>query len=698
MDAIFTNDFYYLGLIVLFPLIGALINGLFGSKLPSKLVDFVACGAMLLAFMTSILSVLIFSRSQEPMLTYTAYQWIYTGSFNADIAFLLDPLSSVMILIITGVGFLIHLYSTSYMSEDPGKWKYFTYLNLFVFAMLLLVLGKNLLVTFIGWEGVGACSYLLIGFWYSDDEKAAAGQKAFIVNRVGDFAFILGIILLYTETGTFDYVELHQMATNAATAAKLAPIALPVVLLIFIGCTGKSAQIPLYTWLPDAMAGPTPVSALIHAATMVTSGVFLLSRLNGLVTLTFEAMWVIAIIGALTAFFAATIALVQNDIKKVLAYSTVSQLGYMFLAIGVGSFTGAVFHLMTHAFFKALLFLGSGSVIHAMGGEQDIRKMGGLKKWMPVTSKTFLIGCIAIAGVPFFSGFFSKDLILWNAWSNTHVFQIQGAFEGLPTIESLTNTVLPAVESQAMLEVATPTFIIHHLVFVLGLLTALMTAFYMFRLYFLTFEGECRADEDTKAHLHESPVAITIPLSVLAVLSVVGGWTGWPHVVSYWFKDNQKVADGMLAFEHWLAPVFDTSMTYRIVNRFGEHYKPYEWASMGFGTTAAILGISLAFIFYIKRPDLPGRIVESVGALYKVLEDKYKIDEIYDIAFVNRTVDAGKVSYAFDRNILDGVLVNGVGFFANAFGQILRYLQGGDVQKYATYIVLAIVMAFFALT
>jgi len=697
MDAIFTNDFYYLGLIVLFPLIGALFNGLFGSKLPSKLVDLVACGAMLLAFFTSILSVLIFAKSGEPHLTYTAYQWMYTGSFSADLAFMLDPLSSVMILIITGVGFLIHVYSTSYMSEDPAKWRYFAYLNLFVFAMLLLVLGKNLLVTFIGWEGVGACSYLLIGFWYTDDEKAKAGQKAFIVNRVGDFAFILGILLLYSETGTFDYIELHAMATDSVAALALAPIALPVVLLIFIGCTGKSAQIPLYTWLPDAMAGPTPVSALIHAATMVTSGVFLLSRLNGLVTLSFEAMWVIALIGAFTAFFAATIALVQNDIKRVLAYSTVSQLGYMFLAIGVGSFTGAVFHLMTHAFFKALLFLGSGSVIHSMGGEQDIRKMGGLKKYMPVTRWTFLLGCFAIAGFPLFAGFFSKDLILWNAWSHAHVFQIIGAFEGQPTIDYLTNTIAPAIQSGAILEIGIGTAFIHHLVFILGLLTALMTAFYMFRLYFLTFEGECRADEKTKSHLHESPTAITLPLFVLAILSVVGGWTGWPHVMSYWFKSRPAVADTMLAFEHWLAPVFETSMTYRIANRFGDHYAPYEWASVGMGTSAGLLGIGLAYVFYVKRPDLPARIVESLGMGYRILVAKYKIDEFYDGTFVRGTVLAGKGSYKFDGGILDGLLVNGVGFFAAAGGQILRHLQGGDVQKYATYIVLALVLAFIAL-
>ncbi len=400
---LYQDQFYYLGLIVLMPLIGALINGIIGAKLPRKFVDVIACGSILMSFFFSLISIKALVENATHVknaegvvetvyghLSYTAYHWIYAGDFGVDLAFMLDPLTSLLLLLITGVGFLIHLYSVGYMADDPSKWRYFSYLNLFCFAMLLLVLGKNMLVTFIGWEGVGLCSYLLIGFWYTDDEKAAAGQKAFIVNRVGDFAFLVGMFILYYETQTLDYIQLKEFATNAALIQQIAPVAWLIVLFMFIGCTGKSAQIPLYVWLPDAMAGPTPVSALIHAATMVTSGVFLLSRLNWLVTISYEVMAVIAWVGALTAFFAATIAITQNDIKKVLAYSTVSQLGYMFLAVGVGSFTAAVFHLMTHAFFKALMFLGSGSVIHAMHHEQDMRKMGGLKKYMPVTSKTFL--------------------------------------------------------------------------------------------------------------------------------------------------------------------------------------------------------------------------------------------------------------------------------------------------------------------
>jgi NADH-quinone oxidoreductase subunit L len=691
-----SNDFYYLGLIVLFPLIGAFINGLFGAKLPKSWVGFIATGAMLASFFTAIMSVIVFHESGQPHVTYTVYEWIHTGSLHLDLAFLLDPLSSVMILVITGVGFLIHLYSTSYMAEDPAKWRYFAYLNIFVFAMLLLVLGKNMLVTFIGWEGVGACSYLLIGFWYTDDEKAAAGQKAFIVNRVGDFAFILGILLLYTETGTFDYLEINAMLASTAGAAKLAPIAIPAVLLIFIGCTGKSAQIPLYTWLPDAMAGPTPVSALIHAATMVTSGIFLLSRLNGLVTMSWEVMAVIALVGAFTAFFAATIAFVQTDIKKVLAYSTVSQLGYMFLAIGCGSFVGAVFHLMTHAFFKALLFLGSGSVIHAMGGEQDIRKMGGLKKYMPVTRMTFLIGCVAIAGLPLMgAGFFSKDLILWSAVSNVHIGQIAGIFSGLPDVSFLTTQVVPAIAQGAPLEVMMPWKIIYGLVTVLGFVTAGMTAFYMFRLYFLTFEGECRADDHTKKHLHESPMAITIPLTVLAILSIIGGWTGWPHVLAHLAPPSAE--HFMLAFEHWLAPVFELSSKYRMANAYGADYGKQELLSMLAGSVMAISGVALAYLFYLKRPSYARGAAEKYRTLHETLMNKYYVDEAYNFLFVRGTINAGKASYEADQKIIDGLMVDGTGFMARSFGEILRHLQGGDVQKYAVYLVLAITVAFMTL-
>lgn len=551
--------------------------------------------------------------------------------------------------------------------------------------MLLLVLGKNMLVTFIGWEGVGACSYLLIGFWYTDMEKAQAGQKAFIVNRIGDFAFLLGMFLLYWETNTVDYLELAQLSTTASSAVSIFGVATPAVILIFIGCTGKSAQIPLYTWLPDAMAGPTPVSALIHAATMVTSGVYLLARLNHIVTLAPVAMLIISIVGALTAFFAATIALVQTDIKKVLAYSTVSQLGYMFIGIGVGSFVGAIFHLMTHAFFKALLFLGSGSVIHANSDEQDIRKMGGLKKYMPVTHLTFLIGCIAISGFPLLSGFFSKDLILWGAFSNMHTFFLEGV--DTSSIQYLTDVVAaPLASDTARVALFWPK-VIHIAVFVLGLATAGLTAFYMFRLYILTFLGEFRGTAETKAHLHESPMTMTIPLAVLAVLALIGGYTGWPHFIAHathW--------EWMLFFEHWFDPVFAASNEYRLTNRLGDHAVLWEVFATGISSIVAISGIALAFAFYRWYPGVPKWVVDRARALHRILDSKYKIDELYDATFVNGTILFGKAQYLFDQYVVDA-LVNAFGFFGEAAGRILRNLQSGDVQRYATYIVFAVVLA-----
>ncbi len=689
------TNFHYLGLIVLLPLLGGLINGIIGAKLPKTLVDFIGCGSVLGAFFLSIFSVsqmlgpnMDWAVGSETVLTYTAFEWIYAGSLQVDIAFMLDSLSAVMILVVTGVGFLIHLYSTGYMADDPAKWKFFSYLNLFIFAMLLLVLGKNMIVTFIGWEGVGACSYLLIGFWYTDDEKAKAGQKAFIVNRIGDFAFIIGLFLIYWEAGTFDYQELEAISTNAASVGKMLSISAPAVLLIFIGCTGKSAQIPLYTWLPDAMAGPTPVSALIHAATMVTSGVYLLARLNYIVSLNPYAMMVIACIGALTAFVAATIALVQNDIKKVLAYSTVSQLGYMFIGIGSGAFIGAIFHLMTHAFFKALLFLGSGSVIHANGGEQDIQKMGGLKKWMPITHGTFLIACLAISGFPLLSGFFSKDLILWGALSNVHVFQIEGV---QMTADLLTSTVAPAIGSGAVLDPAAWWKWVYGLVFALGFITAGMTAFYMFRLYILTFLGEFRGTAETKSHLHESPMTMTIPLTVLGLLAIVGGYTGWPHVIAHGLH-----MDGLLLFEHWLKPVFETTYEYRIANRWGTHATTPEIIAIAASVGVGLLGIATAFFAYRARPGLVSWAYERAQFAYRVLDAKYYVDEIYDFLFVRGSIVAGQIMYAFDRWVVDGS-VNMVGFAGESVGHALKNLQSGDVQRYATYIVLVLVLAMIAL-
>jgi len=701
---LYQNDFYYLGLIVLMPLIGAIINGVFGAKLPKKLVGFIACGSILTSFFFTLVSIMALvangqgegAKKVYGHLSYTAYQWIYAGDFGVDVAFLLDPLTALLLLLITGVGFLIHIYSVGYMEHDKSMWRYFSYLNLFCFAMLLLVLGKNMLVTFIGWEGVGLCSYLLIGFWYDDDAKAAAGQKAFIVNRVGDFAFLVGMFILYYEMGTLDYMQMAEFGTSQAGLAKIAPVAGIAVSLIFIGCTGKSAQIPLYVWLPDAMAGPTPVSALIHAATMVTAGVFLLARLNWLFTINPQAMMVVAWVGALTAFFAATIAIVQNDIKKVLAYSTVSQLGYMFLAVGVGSFTAAVFHLMTHAFFKALLFLGSGSVIHAMSDEQDIRKMGGLRKHMPFTAATFLMGCLAIAGFPLFSGFFSKDLILWSALSNTHIFQIE-AIASQPNFVRFLVEQAPALASGTAHDVMLAGKITAYGTFILGLITAFMTAFYMFRLYFLTFEGECRADEETKSHLHESPPSMVIPLVILGVLAVIGGLTGWPHFIAHVFEESSpSVAHFMLYFEHWFDEVFLISNEFRIANHFGAHPEKYEMAVTALGSLAGLSGIGLAWYMYMKNTELPGKIQAGLAALHEVLENKYYVDEGYDRAFVQGSIFGGKGLTFFDKQILDGGLVNGAGAVMKSAGRILRHLQSGNVQRYATYITLGVVLAMIA--
>ena len=718
METLYADDFYFLGLIVLAPLIGAIINGVFGSKLPRKLVGWIACGAMALSFLFGLISLQGLIQHMEvteesggmaPHLTFTVYEWIYSGALTVDIGFLFDPLTAVLVLVVTGVGLLIHIYSIGYMSDDPDVWRYFCYLNLFVFAMLILVLGNNLLVTFIGWEGVGLCSYLLIGFWFSDEKKAQAGQKAFIVNRVGDFFFLIGMFLIFYMTGTWDYVELAQIATNAEVAAtQLAPIALPAGLLIFLGCTGKSAQIPLYIWLPDAMAGPTPVSALIHAATMVTAGVFLLARMNWLVTLSPTLMAIIAVTGALTALVAASIAVVQNDIKRVLAYSTVSQLGFMFMAIGVGAFAAAIFHLMTHAFFKALLFLGAGAIIHAMHHEQDIRNMGGLRKLMPWTHATFAAATLAIAGVPLFSGFYSKDLILWNTFANTHVLNLAEAQEALQdqavvfteVIQHITHGgvgALPEITGEAV-ELAGWAVTVNWVVWLMALTTAGLTAFYMFRLYFLTFWGDCRADEETKDHIHEVGMPMRIPLAILGVLSVIGGYIGWPHFIAL-------LPDGMyeavnryaFAFENWLADVFLVANEYRLVGRFGD--EPY-WMELGLAALAvavAFSGIALAYFMYIKRPDLPGVVKERLAVVHNVLDNKYWVDEAYDFLFVRPTLWLGRAMYWFDTNIIAGFLVGGTAFITRSLGKALSNLQSGNVQNYATYVALAIALIVLAL-
>ncbi|NTU60156.1 MAG: NADH-quinone oxidoreductase subunit L, partial [Deltaproteobacteria bacterium] len=476
----------YIWLIPFFPMVGALINGLFGRRYGKSVGYTIACGSIFLSFLVTVGSFFAL-RGLPPEARFyqlRVFEWISSGSASIDLGYLMDPLSCVMCLVVTGVGFLIHVYSIGYMHHDPGHNRFFTYLNLFCFAMLTLVLGSNYLVLFVGWEGVGLCSYLLIGFWFEDAAKAAAGMKAFIVNRIGDFGFLIGMFLIFQTFGTLDF-----RTVMAAAPLKLAlggTLVTAMTLSLFVGATGKSAQIPLYIWLPDAMAGPTPVSALIHAATMVTAGVYMIGRSNVLYSLAPATMATVATVGAVTALFAGTIGVAQNDIKKVLAYSTVSQLGYMFIAMGVGAYVAGIFHLMTHAFFKACLFLGSGSVIHAMHEEQDIRNMGGLRKYIPYTHWTFLIATVAIAGIPPLAGFFSKDEILWKAWSGG--FKIQ---------------------------------------WLLGFLGAGITAFYMFRLVFLTFYGKERIDPHVKEKVHESPFTMTVPLMVLAALSIVGGWLGW---------------------------------------------------------------------------------------------------------------------------------------------------------------------------
>ena len=548
--------------------------------------------------------------------------------------FKIDQLSSLFLLIITGIGFLIHLYSTSYMKEESSKdfAKYFSYLNLFIFSMLLLVMGGNYVIMFIGWEGVGLCSYLLIGFWFKNNEYNNAAKKAFIMNRIGDLGFLLAIFWLIAKTGTVNYDDVFS-AVNLAkfSAADITGI----TLLMFVGATGKSAQIPLYTWLPDAMAGPTPVSALIHAATMVTAGIYMIARSNILYTMAPVTQAVVAITGLATAILAATIALKQNDIKKVLAYSTVSQLGYMFLGLGVGAYTGAVFHVMTHAFFKALLFLGAGSVIHAMGGEQDMRNMGGLKKYMSITHLTFLLGCIAIAGIPPFSGFFSKDEILAAAFAKNPVY------------------------------------------WAIGVAGAVMTAFYMFRLYGMTFLGKFRGTHDQEHHLHESPDAITFPLIILALLAVVGGWVGIPEIFIH----------GGHKLEIFLAPVFAQSTAMEQKSALNHST---EWMLM-------IVSVSLSLIALIyawrKFSRYQKTTTASIG-ISKVLENKWYVDELY-AAVITRPLKSLAVFFnnIVEKKGIDG-MVNGVGKAVNYGSRQIRWLQSGQVGAYVLLMVVGMLVLF----
>jgi NADH-quinone oxidoreductase subunit L len=613
-------------LIPLFPAAGFLINGLFGKRMPKAAVGVIASGAVLVSFIFAVGAVnqLHHLPEHERSHVVTVYEWINAGSITAatgeparflvNWAFLLDPLSSVMVLVVTGIGFLIHIYSTGYMWEEDGFYRFFAYLNLFMFSMLTLVLGANYVMMFIGWEGVGLCSYLLIGYYFLKKSAGDAAKKAFIVNRVGDWGLATGILLIFVNFGSMDFVtvgEVIREGVAAGTYTMSQPIFIAIALCLFVGATGKSAQIPLFVWLPDAMEGPTPVSALIHAATMVTAGVYMVARSNWIYQLAPEAMAVIAIVGALTALFAASIALVQNDIKRVLAYSTVSQLGYMFLALGVGSFVGGVFHLMTHAFFKALLFLGSGSVIHAMHHEQDMRKMGALSKKIPITFMTMAIGTVAIAGIPPLAGFFSKDEILWQAFSSEHG---------------------------------------HILLWVIGAIVAGMTSFYMFRLLFMTFFGESHVDHHTEAHIHESPKRMTVPLMVLAVGSVVAGWIGLPA----WLGTNH--------FHHWLEPVFEPlQFPGAAAVEPAHHSVALEMGLAGVSVAIAVTGLLVAYMAYYRRSDLAERVSTQFRGLYTVLANKWYVDELYDALFVHRAKDLGRGLWRFDGNVVDGA-VNGTAF------------------------------------
>ena len=610
-------------LIPLFPFIGFLIIGLGRNTLPKAVASFIGCLTVLLSFGVSVAIFLQLQDSSTKTFIVPLFDWIKAGSLLIPFSFQVDPLSCLMLLIVTGIGFLIHVYSSGYMHHDAGFSKFFSYLNLFIFFMLLLVLGSNYVIMFIGWEGVGLCSYLLIGFWYTNSAYASAAKKAFVMNRIGDLGFLIGVFLIFT---TFGSVEFANVFPQAAVLGPNNSALILITILLFIGATGKSAQIPLFTWLPDAMAGPTPVSALIHAATMVTAGIYMIARSNILFTLAPFTLHIIAIIGIATALLAATIALTQTDIKKVLAYSTVSQLGYMFLGLGVGAYTGAMFHVLTHAFFKALLFLGAGSVIHAVSNEQDMRNMGGLKKKLPVTFMTMLIGTIAISGIPPFSGFFSKDEILAHAYEHNKVL------------------------------------------WVLGVIGAMFTAFYMFRMLFLTFNNKFRGTHEQEHHLHESPKSMTIPLIVLAVLSVVGGFIGVPHVLggNHWL-------------EHFLSPVFQQS-TMRLGEPQLEHST--EYLLMAISVAGAVIAAIIAFVKYAKNNHVPLADTAERGALAKLSYNKYYIDEIYAF-LITRPLNALSAFFykVVDNSIIDG-FVNGLGRGTTEASKGIRLLQSGNIGFY----------------
>lgn len=624
------NIFDLVYLIPLIPFAGFLLNGI-GRKYMSKpMISIVGCGTILASFVLSILAFIEVKGGNTGVINY--FNFISVGELKIPFAFQIDQLSAIFLLIITGVGFLIHVYSASYMShEKPEHFgRYFSYLNLFVFSMLLLVMGANYVIMFIGWEGVGLCSYLLIGYWFKNTAYNKAANKAFIMNRIGDLAFLIAIFWIISRVGNVNFSDVFAVAKGEVQGYKFTSNDITIItLLLFIGATGKSAQIPLYTWLPDAMAGPTPVSALIHAATMVTAGIYMIARSNILYSLAPVTMNIVAIIGLATALLAATIALKQNDIKKVLAYSTVSQLGFMFLALGTGAYVAAVFHVMTHAFFKALLFLGSGSVIHAMGGEQDISKMGGLGKKLSITFWTFVVGCVAIAGIPPFSGFFSKDAILLSAFEH--------------------NKIMYAV----------------------ALFAAMLTAFYMFRLLFITFTGTFRGTDEQKHHLHESPIAMTGPLIILAILSAVGGFVGIPEVFQ---KGGDKIGE-------FLLPVISKSEAHPVSHST-------EYILMGLSTGLVIIMILFAWFRFRNYQ------YKETSGFGKVLENKWYVDELYEKIIVRPLQQLGDfLKNVIERSVVDG-LVNGVGKAVNYGSRQLRLLQSGQVGNYVLLMVISMLLIF----
>ena len=616
-------------LIPISPLLGFLLIALNGKRLVPGFASLIACGSVLTSFGFSLALFIMLLNGAEPF-QVTLFNWISAGNFNATMGFLIDPLSSLMLLIITGVGFLIHVYSIGYMHDDEGFNRFFSYLNLFVFFMLLLVMGDNYLLMFVGWEGVGLCSYLLIGFWFKNQDYNDAANKAFIMNRIGDLGLIIGVILIFVHFGSVSYVDVFPKAEMIGTS-----VLTLITILLFIGAMGKSAQIPLYTWLPDAMAGPTPVSALIHAATMVTAGVYMVARNNILYSLSPIAQELVLVVGLATALFAATIALAQNDIKKVLAYSTVSQLGLMFVALGVGAYASGIFHMATHAFFKALLFLGAGSVIHALHGEQDIRKMGGLRKYIPITFLTFLIGVLAISGIPPFAGFFSKDEILANAFEQNPIAW------GVAVVASL------------------------------------LTSFYMFRLLFLVFFGKERTSEDKMHHIHESPKSITIPLIALAVLSTLCGFMGVPEI---------------LAGKNWvggfLSPVFSKSAELKT-----EHHLVHSTELMLMATIVVLtlVMIAIAYLRYVSKAHVPVAEGELSG-VHKTVYHKYYVDEIYDAVIVKPLYWLSKLfDIVIEKSGIDRV-VNLAGEAVYDWSKIFRLMQNGSLGYYIFVMVIGVIL------